>query len=287
MRSESSRQRIGNGHRGHETAVDRDFCKLRTLVAHGQDRTAKGTKQRRERLGQGFGGIRAPDHVALRACRPLDRASKHQGLDLIEQTLRRKRQTAGEARRHLAQHDHQTVRGKRGDHVRDQCRNGREIALATRIGRNVRRDIDDVAGGKIARLAGEGYATGNCRGQARRDPVPRPAAGRLRYRARAQRRHHSRSLEILSRRPLSPIPARDGSVRRSRPPARSSPCLRHSRLSELPQRAIKLDVPRQVRAVAARAERFEVRIFQLPGRVVLDQRDRILGRASTREHAAA
>ena len=96
------RQRIGNGHGGDETAVDRDFCKLRALVAHGQDRTAEGTKQRRERLGEGLGGIRAPDHVALGAGSPLDRASKHQGLDLIEQTFRRKRQTAGEARRHLA-----------------------------------------------------------------------------------------------------------------------------------------------------------------------------------------
>src|SRR5262249_56039922 len=119
----------------------------------GGGRGSKGFGERLPRIG-------AADDISLGPGRALDRASEHERLDLVEQSLARHGQTAGEARWNLTEHDERRARGQRRDDLRDRRRNAGEIALATIVGRHVGRNIDEVTGGEIFDLAGKGGARG-------------------------------------------------------------------------------------------------------------------------------
>src|SRR5262249_29073379 len=124
------------------------------------------------------------------------------------------------------------------------------------------------------------------RERARRAPARPPAGGRRRCRARALRRYRSRRRESLSKRARAPTPAPDGSARQSRRPARSLLRLRDGGLSEPSEHTVQSNVVRQIRSMLARAELLEMGIFELPGRVVLRERHRVLRRTPARQQAA-
>ncbi len=99
-------EHIGDPDRRDKTHVDGNLGKLGAFVTHRQNWAIEGlqhgTKARVERLG----GIRATDDVALGPSRALYCTSEDQRFDLIVSALRRRRrQSAGKARGHLAKDD--------------------------------------------------------------------------------------------------------------------------------------------------------------------------------------
>src|SRR5215475_1912723 len=96
------RQRIGDRYRGDQAAINRNLGELGAFVSHRQNRTAEGAKDCGEGFRQRLRRIGAADDIALGSRRALDRASKHERLDLVEEPLGGQGQRAGETRRNLA-----------------------------------------------------------------------------------------------------------------------------------------------------------------------------------------
>jgi hypothetical protein len=141
-----------------ETAVDRDLGQLRTLEPHRQNWAAEGAEKLRERDGKRPARIGAADEKALGARRPLHRAPEDQRLDLVVELAALPLMRARVAGRHLAQHhDHRILPRLRKGEI-EQGLERRQVAAALVVGRDIGRDVDDVALGEQRRFAGEAHA---------------------------------------------------------------------------------------------------------------------------------